>query len=315
MKAVLSEIRTLLQHTTAALSELQLDIARYPDELGLLINANSLQKRQQELEEDFMSAASSQGEPVCSYRLFSETSPSITALSKALLDFQAIFSLTYSARRTGPRARARIGAGISKETAFTFGYTFAGSLGVVFTLPTSEPGQEEQNRLDETIKTVFGIAKAKSPIDVARFAQELGRPPIKAAFTWAKDHALYGLGASIKWYPPTAEPGELMVERPELEHLRDIIDQSSEETTEEITVEGLLVAADVRRKTFRLSADDGRDIRGHFDQAINEEHTVTLPQRYIARLRMYSKVALSTGEEKIDYQLLQLDPPRPFSER
>jgi hypothetical protein len=311
--AELHEIRTLLQQTTAALSELQADIAQFPNEPGLLVNANSLQKRQRELEEDFLAAARTQGEAVCSYRLFTDTRPTISALSKALLDFQSVFSLIYSAIRRGPRARAVLGAELTRETSFNFGYTFAGSVGVVFTLPAQERSDEEQNLLDRTIETVFGLAKAQNPEQVAEFARELGRPPIKATYTWAKDHAFYGLGASVKWYRGPAASGELSVQRPELERLRDIIALSTEETTEEITVYGLLEAADIRRRTFRILADDGTDIRGHFDQAISEAHTVVLPRRYVAVLRKRSRVILATDQEDITYHLLRLDLPGLFS--
>lgn len=120
--AELHEIRTLLEQTTAALSELQADIARFPQEKGLLINAASLQKRQRELEEDFLQAAQRQGEAVCSYRLFSEARrPTIVALSKALLDFQSVFSLIYSAMRRGPRARAVLSAESQEKQASASG--------------------------------------------------------------------------------------------------------------------------------------------------------------------------------------------------
>lgn len=308
--AELHEIRTLLEQTTAALSELQADIARFPQEKGLLINAASLQKRQRELEEDFLQAAQRQGEAVCSYRLFSEARrPTIVALSKALLDFQSVFSLIYSAMRRGPRARAVLSAELSRETSFSFGYTYAGSVGVVFTLPTEGLQEGEENLLDRTIHAVFSLAKARDPEDVARFARDLGRPPIKATYTWAKDHAQYGLGAGIKWHRAPGASGELLVQRAELEKLRDMIALSTEERSEEVTVQGVLVAADIQRRTFRIFADDGTDIRGRFDDAISEAHKVSLPVRYVAVLRKHSKVILATDTEETSYHLLRLEYP------
>lgn len=84
---------------------------------------------------------------------------------------------------------------------------------------------------------------------------------------------------------------------------------STEERSEEVTVQGVLVAADIQRRTFRIFADDGTDIRGRFDDAISEAHKVSLPVRYVAVLRKHSKVILATDTEETSYHLLRLEYP------
>lgn len=47
--------------------------------------------------------------------------------------FQKLVSVVYGAIKHGPRQRQRISEDVALETAFEFGYSFAGSLGLVFT--------------------------------------------------------------------------------------------------------------------------------------------------------------------------------------
>lgn len=58
---------------------------------------------------------------------------------------------------------------IVAETALTFGYTFPGSVGIVFTMP-NERLLIGETALDEADRKVFDMAKAQTPDQIAKHA-------------------------------------------------------------------------------------------------------------------------------------------------
>ncbi len=304
----LLEIQAQLQDTNATLARLEPAIAEHPEVLSLHATVESLRSKQASLERAFLNAASELGQDVCSYRLITDGSrPTLAALSTALKDFQNLFSIVYEAIKNGPKQRATFGEHTAEVTSLCFAYTFPGSLGVALTIPNERMRSSDKTDLDRTVEVIFQIAKAEEPRAIAALAKELGKPPIFATYHWAKDHATFGLGVDIEWRREKDVRDHLQVQQPELQRLHEIIALSSEEKVEIMTTRGQLEMADIRRHTFRISTEDGESIRGRFDDAISQAHTVILPRKYVARLRKTSKVVYSTEEEEVSYFLEKLD--------
>lgn len=285
-----------------------MSLKNYPRDASILLTVHSLKKRQEELETQLLRTADEIGSDVCSYRLLSDGTyrPSVSAFAKALADFQNLFSVVYDAIKNGPKERARLSSETEQETAFTFGYTFSGSIGAVFTLPNERLLPGIWTDVDATMEAIGRVAKAETIDQIASFAKAVGRAPIRAAYTWARDHAHYGLGASIGWHRGAEVSKTVTVQRPELERLERTIVLSSEETTEEFNVRGMLEAADVRRHNFRIAVEGGEDIRGWFRDAIDERHVVTIPQRYDAIVQKKTRIVYSTEQEEVSYFLVSL---------
>src|SRR5258708_28565376 len=188
----LLQIQEKLQSTIASIRQLEASMIDHPDSPSLRANIKSLQKLQRNYEAEFLDAASERGEHVCSYRLFGLGNPTIAAMSKALGDFQSMFSIVYDAIKNGPKDRAKMSTDVAQATSFSFGYTFPGSVGVVFTLPNERLLPGIQTDLDKTFGRISDIARADQPDQIAALAKELGAPPIRATYRWAKDHAENG---------------------------------------------------------------------------------------------------------------------------
>jgi len=306
----LLEIQELLQETGAAIARIEPSLTQAPNRPSLLLTLQSLRKRQEELEADFLDAADQLGEDVCSYRLLPPESarPAISAFATALVDFQHLFSVMYDAIKNGPKERATFGAEVTKETSFGFGYTFAGSVGVVFTLPNERLLADIPSLFDMAIDRIFKISKISEPSQIAPLAKEIGRPPIKAIYTWAKDHAQNGLGANIEWRRMKEVRNSLLIQQPELDKLHKTIALSSEEKVEELTVRGLLEAADIRSHRFKIRTEEGGEIQGWFENAISEGHEATIPKRYAASLTKTTHLIYATDEESSSYFLARLEP-------
>ena len=304
----LIDIQEKLLDTQAFIARLEQRLIEYPHSEILIDNLRSVQKRQRNLERAFAEEANKREEDLCLYRLFTEAGPlSITAFSQALGHFQTLFSLVYDALKNGPKERARLSQESVKETALGFGYTFSGSIGMVMTLSNERLLIGDTN-LDEAINIIFRMAKMADASEIKPLVNKIGRPPIRAIYDWAKVHAAHDLGADIEWRRQEKVRSQLFIQKPELEDLRDAIDEMSDTSEDEIEIIGDLVGADVRRHSFHIKPQAGGDIHGRFADAIDAEHTVELPKPYRARLRKTTKFAYATEEEIVEYFLLTLFP-------
>jgi hypothetical protein len=307
--ARLTEIQEQLLDTGAAWAQLDRALAADPRSSSLKSMAQSLRKRQEALEAAFLQEADQLGVDICSYRLFTEGErPTIAGLSKVLGDFQGLVSVVYDAVKTAmPKARARVGADSLAATTFEFGYAFPGSLGVVLTVP-NERLLIGESKLDETIETVFRMARAEDSSQILEHAKQLGPAPVRAMYKWALGHVESGLGVDIEWRRERLVRAKLLAQRPELQRLYMTIESTSEETTEQFEVKCDLVGADVTRRSFHIRLETGEDIRGAIKAPVSPSQTVELPKRYRVTLLKSTKTKYSTDEEETRYELLRLEP-------
>jgi hypothetical protein len=63
------DLRNLLQETSATLERLEREIAQSPHDWGLALTAESLQRRQTDLEDEFAALANLNMLDICDYRL------------------------------------------------------------------------------------------------------------------------------------------------------------------------------------------------------------------------------------------------------
>ena len=304
----LLDIQEQLLNTNAALARMERAAAEDPSSSSVQAMGRSLRKRQQALESAFLAEANSIGVDVCTYRLFGDGgNPTIAGLSKVLGDFQTFVSTVYNAIKTAaPKERTRVSGSIARESSFEFGYVFAGSLGIVLTVPNERLLMGE-SKLDETMETVFAMARATDSSQILEHAKQLGPASVRAMYNWAVGHTQSGLGVDIQWRRERVVRAELLAQRPELERLSATIETTSDEKEEQFDSECELVGADVTRQSFHLKLSTGEDIRGSFKDAISPSQTVELPKRYKATLLKTTSIRYSTGEEKVSYQLLRLD--------
>ncbi len=303
----LIEVQTQLLETNTAISEVEASIGSNADSIALQAAAASILKRQKELEVEFLDIVNSRGEDVCSYRLLTERpKASLNTLTNSLNTFQKLFSIVYEAIKKGRRDKYSLSAESATTTSFDFGYTFAGSIGVVLTIPNERLILMDSD-LDKTIQMISNMANCVSADDVLEFAQGLGTAPIESMSKWACSHADFAVGARITWHRGSELRSSLLVDLPSFERIRDIIAETSESEEEELVVEGLLVGADISSGSFHIQLSDESDLRGKFSDAISRSHTVELPRRYRARLRKTTVTIFSTNKQHIEYFLLELD--------
>lgn len=309
--SALLEVTTMLQDTQAAIRQLEQAIAQNPSPPSVIATLSTLKKRQRDLEAQFAEAAAEQYLDVCSYRMFpdqkEESQPTLRAFTKTLLDFQTLFTQVYDAIKSGQaKERTRVTAEVAAETAFGFGYTFTGSLGAVLTLP-NERLLFDQTDIDEAINTVFDLAKAEKPEQIASYAKKLGAAPIRTLYNWVSDQVSSGLSSQIEWKRKREVRSGLLVQFPELLELKRAIESTSDEEEETLIVTGLLVGIDLSSHTFHMSFEDADDIRGKMSEMVASEKAVEVPRVYTAEIIKTKKIYYSTEKETVYYYLVSLD--------
>lgn len=305
----LIDLHDKLQDTLAAIARMERELKpQQPDTVQLRLTLRSLEGRKRQLETAFLAASASQGLEVCSYRIVpDEERVKVAGIAAAIGEYQALVSIFYDAIKNGAKQIAKLNADAQQETAFDFAYAFAGSAGFVFTLP-NEPTLFDNTNLDEAIRLIFEASSATQPAEILQLARRLGPAPIRVLYRWSNAHVRSSFSAEIKWKRGSETRQSALIQMPEFRRLRQVLDETSENTAEETTVAGELVGADVSRRSFHLRLDNGQDIRGSFAQVIGPAHPVKLPKRYRVTLLKQTRIRYSTEEPEVSYELLHLQP-------
>lgn len=318
----LLEIAEKLQDTHAAVAQLEQTIAVKGDPPpSVLMMLGSLKKRQESLEAQFADAAGTEHLDVCRYELFPQmsTRPTLTALGKTLLGFQGLFTQVYDAvSKHVQRTTSKISAEVAAETAFSFAYTYPGSLGVVLTMP-NERLLIGETALDEAMRKVFDMAKAETPEQIAEHVRDVGVAPVRALYQWVSDQLLTGVTSHVEWRRQEEVRSELRIQSPELERIRRAIEATSAERVSTYNVIGELRGWDIDNKTFHLQTETD-EIRGRVSDEVAERYgrqTVQVPKIYAARIHSVTTISLAYEKESTSHQLVALEPldssPSPFS--
>jgi hypothetical protein len=309
--ARLLQLQTRVRETVAAMAELEKALSRQPDSDSLALIGKSLRSQYEQFRADFLAEAGRSEMDICTYRLFATDTQRYTVdgITTPLHDFQRLFTIVYDALKGRPKEKAIIGTDIVKETQFGWAYMFPGSVGMVLTVPRSRDLFGSSPYFDQTIETIFAMAKSRTAHEVLTFAKQVGVSAIRQMYTWAEDHATWGLGADIEWKGQKPNGAHLFIQLPEILNLRNTISLSSEIEEKEVEIFGELIGADINRKSFHIQTDGTpKDIRGHFSDAITAQHKAQLPAFYLAKLRRTVRVIYSTDQEDEQYFLLSLEP-------
>jgi len=308
----LVDISKRIELTNEAMGRIGQMLQASPGSQGLLMNLSTLGRTQKNLKKEFREAAKRYGVEICTYRLIPEGTErhSITGIGKAFVNFQTLFSIVYEAVKVDkPRKSQHSGDEVSSETLLDYAYSFPGSVGVAFTVPTQ--ASLYGNYFDQTIDALFAMARSQNSQDLKAFSRKLGVGPVRAMYRWACDLYRSGFGIDIHWKGSLAHNSRLYVQKGELQSLAESILATSEENHTMLTVEGILQGADVPARNFHFQYKDQKnrrkDIRGKFIDAIKADHPVTIPAKYKATIRRTTITNYSLEEDEVKDTLIKLE--------
>jgi hypothetical protein len=310
---------TQLSDTLNELRELHAEIARvddliakHPQYESLLVDRDSLLKRQRTLEHIFDALTDEQMIDVCRYSFVPEESDRypLLSLTKILTEFQELFTAVFDAVKTGkPKVRAKSSADIVQQSSFDFGYTAAGSLRVALMVP-NERLLAVETELDRSIELVFQAMKAKEAREITELTPVIGIAAVKKLYELADDHAKYALSADIQWRRRGEIRRRVTIQPPQFEQLRAEINKKTEKKIETIRLHGRLVGLDVEVGTFHMTFPEAEDISGRLAESYTGGKPAEVPGNYAATIRKESVIYYSTQEDIETYFLVELTRPK-----
>jgi hypothetical protein len=312
--SALLDIRDKLRDTHAAVVRMESELSANREDEGLSLMLESLIRRQESLEAAFLEAAGRERIEVCSYRLIREqnTTLPIAALADSLRNFQTWLTTIFDAIKSGAKKKARPSTEMVQQTTLDFGYVFAGSLGIVFTVPNERLLNERllrgESDLDLAVDAMFKMVHSRQREELVEFAHRFGISAIRRMYDWANTHARYLVSADIKWRRGDQIRKEVLLQAPEALNLCKLIDASSEVEGKTMTVIGQLVGSDTVTGIFHLRSPDSPDIKGHLSRKFSYPGELTLDRNYTAVLLATRTIYYATDSEDITYELLELRP-------
>lgn len=304
----LLHIQDKLQTVGASIGRLDMELARHRDSAGLMANMRSLRKLHANLQEEFSQAADELGLDVMHYRLL-ETRPTAKALSSSVGTFQDAISVAYDALLTGPKRRRSLTPVVISETSLQVAYSYPGSFGVVFTVPTERMLLPDMpSRLDQAMQTVLDLGKAHdSKALITEAEQKFGKATVTAVYQWAKANSQHRLGTGIEWRRKEKMRAEVLIQAPEFTALSETLDNIADRRELMIAPKGTLVGADIKSHRFHFVTVNDEDIRGSFSDAISDSQVAEIPHAYSAIIRKTTETKYATDEEIVTYFLEKLE--------
>jgi hypothetical protein len=297
--SALAELEKRLQNTSALIVQCEHALSS-PDnseyKTSLSVSIRSLQTLHKRLESEFLELAAIEEQEVYRYRIIeSSERPTLGGIAEAWAEFQKLFATVYLklAKREMP-------------SALGYSYCFAGSVGVVVTLPKLPKEQAAMltaNPIDDASEIVFDLIESKRVTEIAR---ALGPEPIAAMNEWLSVHIRHGYGLGLEWKSDRITKRSTEIPSDSLPSLQTTIAETTTEIT--LVLNGELFAVNMDEKNFKIRPDGDEDIDGTFTDAITAEHAASVPSRYKATIVKTTRMVKSKKDKPIAFFLEKLEP-------
>jgi hypothetical protein len=297
----MSDFASVVERTRkafASVARLEAELARAPENAGLQINLAAMNKLANQSQQQLFALSESNHVEVCNYRLVPETAKryALPYVSQSLLSFQFLFTQIYDAFKNGPKPYATYGQEAFNESVLELAYTYSGSLGVVLLAPSER--EFFSGSLDKSIEALFQVIDIDSRDTVRDVAKNLGNAVVKRVHDWSQANIRGGFAADVRFNRSDGRHLGEVIERRRLENIVSIIQATSDEKTEEISVTGMLVGGDIQSGTFHFVVPNGDDYRGKLANEFPPHTEMTLGKTYRARIRETTKLTYAT--EKLE---------------
>ena len=292
----------------AMVSGLEDRLAHNPDDLALRISLSSAVRMAERMERELYEVAASEQVDLCRYRLVRHTGPgfALSGVSRSLAAFQETVSYVYEALAGRPLKRAALTDNALRRSELLFGYSFAGSLGVVLLAPSER--RLFDTKFDDVVKTIGEVFDTESNDELRDVARTIGRAAVNKVFEWASANAEAGYDLDLRWTNSNSVEMGRYVQARQFGKLASLISLTSEVEHTPIRTEGVLVGFDSVFKTFHLVEPDGESYKGGLADEFPLRKDWTINRTYGAAIVKDDTTKFSTGETATKYRLVELRP-------
>lgn len=289
--------------------ELEWLLRQNPGDRLALASLESIKYRAQQFELEWEEASREKRVDVCRYRLIrsEDNQYSASNVSYSLIGFQSLISNIFAALTDGPRVRGRLSDAVVRETSLNLGFAYPGS----FAYALYVPGDRNLfgGKFDETVDSTLELLNLTNTESVRGQASRLGIAVIRKVYQWSESNFAAGFDLGLTWTNINGlNRGEnVTVQR--WGDLISIIGESSQESSETQTLNGVLVGIETAgRDFFHIVVPGGNDYKGtlamNFDR--HRQYTVNKPYRAIIETKTIEQYATETTKETHELQHLEL---------
>jgi hypothetical protein len=306
----MSEIASVVERARkafATVARLEDAITRAPLDRSLHLNLAAMNKMATDARQQLMRLSEINHIEVCNYRLMPAATNSygLAHVSRSFLEYQNLFSQIHDALRNGAKENAIVGREAMQESVLEFAYSYSGSLGVAL-LAASER-DFFSGKLDQSIDALYQVFEIKQRGDVREIADKFGKAVVKRIYNWSDANIKGGFSTDVSWARSDGRKLGQVVERESMSRILFLVSEASDEKTNEIVVDGLLVGSDVMSGTFHFVVPNGESYKGSFASDFVRPE-LTLDRKYRARIREIVKEMYATDKIIQRHELLSLAP-------
>lgn len=289
-------------------SQLEARLAQSPSDMSLRINLASAVRMAERTEGELFEVAAADQVDICRYRLVRHSGDgfALQGISKSLEKFQEAVSNVYASVSSGPKARAKLSRDAKRDSEMLFGYSYAGSLGVVLLVP-SERGLFI-TRFDDVVKTINQVFDIQNNDELRDAVRTIGPAAIHKLYEWADTNRSSGYDLDLRWTNSNSIEAGRYIEVSQFGRLASLISVSSDVETDTTKVTGVLVGFNSMLKTFHLVVPDGDSYRGHLEDGFPVHKDWTVNRSYKAVVRSDVSTKYVTGEQTSVHHLVSLAP-------
>ena len=273
-----------------------------------LAQISSLKNFAKKLENEWEEYVRFRQTETCRYKLNASDAFAYPArgVSRSVLDFQELFSQILDAKSNGPKQRAVIGGEIVSDSSLNLAYTFAGSLGFVFTVDSQ--ANLFGSKYDDSIDAFFDIFSIENSDDVREMSRYLGDAVVKRTFDWSKVNYDFDFGIDVTWTNSLGEKKGNNIPKPRLGNIVEIIGRTSDVEKRTFRAKGTLLGIDVTTGRFRFAefGTEAQSYSGPLGDEFDRTQTWEVNQGYEANIRSEAVTQYATQKTTQTYRLLSL---------
>ena len=181
-------------------STLEDRLSRNPGDFALRVSLASAVRMAEQMERELYEVAAVEQVDICRYRLVRHTGPgfALQGVSQSLAAFQDAVSYVLDAITGKPRQRAGLSRDIMRESELLFGWSFAGSLGVVLLAPSER--RLFDTRFDDVVRTLTEAFDTDDNDELRDVARKSARQFIHVRIASELDAGVHGESVALAPY-------------------------------------------------------------------------------------------------------------------
>lgn len=275
------------------------------------INARSLNKRKSDLERRLSDELRTSRSDLVRFHVNEpgrDRYP-VLAIANSLARFQELLTAVFDAIRSSPKRRYRPSPENVDLSTLEFAMALpTGSVEVSLSV-SNDRLIAIKSDMDLTFEWAFRLLNTSDASSLRDLATDVGVSSIAKAHDWAQAAWQYGLDTRIIVQRGPNDDIAFEISAAQAGLLKKVIEEKSEEIQSFETVRGELLGIDVDRgKTyFHIRDEHGSDIKGKLANSFPTNNEWAVSVQYLATLIKTETVRYSTGEERVEWTLSNLD--------